>query len=68
MTGALDTSSSGQKDEKKDNDDSDDDDSGDDQGSFDASLGLVNTAPISTVQEVDDPITSGGDGLGGSND
>jgi hypothetical protein len=52
-----------QQEEKKDKDDSEDDDSSDDSTSFDASLGLVNTSPMSNVQEVNDPITSGGAGV-----
>jgi hypothetical protein len=55
-------SDDGQSDDsdKKKNDGTDDDQSG-----VDASLGLINTAPVSLDQTIDDPITSGRDaGIG----
>ena len=70
MSSPLDTGTvSDQQADNSNNSDSDDSDDSDDSSSdnstsFDASLGLVNTAPVSTVQGIDDPITSGGDGGG----
>ena len=58
------TSDDDQSDDKKDGDDSDD------QAGVDASLGLINTAPVNLDQTIDEPVTSGrdaglGDGPGG---
>jgi len=47
--------------------DEDDDQSDDSESGADASVGIINTGPVSIDQPVDEPVTSGSDGPGGSN-
>ena len=63
MSSPLDLGSGDQSSQDSDDsDDSDSDDSGDSQTNVDATLGLINTGPVNVSPQVDEPITSGGDG------
>ena len=42
----------------------DDEDSSDEDSSVDASVGLINTGPVSVEWPVEEPVTSGNDGPG----
>jgi hypothetical protein len=49
-----------QQDEAKDEEKEKDKKADDDDGSADASLGLINTAPVQLKNELEQPVTSGG--------
>jgi hypothetical protein len=64
--GLTETTTNGVSDQSDDqSDDQDDEGTDDDQAGFDASLGLINTAPVNLDQTIDEPVTSGRDvGIG----
>jgi hypothetical protein len=63
--GLTETATNGVSDQSEDKSDDDDDGSDGDQAGFDASLGLINTAPVNLDQTIDEPVTSGRDvGIG----
>jgi hypothetical protein len=51
----------------EDSEDSDEDEADDGGSDADASVGIINTGPVSIDQPVDEPVTSGSDGPGGAN-
>jgi hypothetical protein len=67
MSGSDEFASSGDS-SGDDEADDDDEDSGDDsKGSVDASVGLINTGPVSIETPIEEPVTSGSDAPGGGN-
>jgi hypothetical protein len=72
VLGPLGLADTGTSDDDQSDDKKKDDDGSDDQAGVDASLGLINTAPVNLDQTIDEPVTSGrdaglGDGPGGGN-
>jgi hypothetical protein len=64
MSGGDEFASDSSDDESSD----DDEDSGDDSSTnVDASVGLINTGPVSIEPPIEEPVTSGSDAPGGGN-
>jgi hypothetical protein len=62
MGSPLDLGSGDQSSQDSDDSDDSDSDDSDSQTNVDATLGLINTGPVNVSPQVDEPITSGGDG------